>query len=275
MERILVLVNGSGPERATMEFACYIANLTHSRLIGLFLDAEPKNQTRASNIRGSKKEAVVNTVKLADRRKHLDDSKLSFQMFCDNHQLNCKPDVIELTNPEEIYLQSRFADLMIITADAEVVSEDEDIPSELATTVLKNAECPVFIAPLTFKEMNEIVFTYDGSPSSVFAIKQFTHLFPNLSELPVTFLEVNKDGSGDIRYKESITEYLADHYKYVNEMVLRGRPENELFSYFLEKKEVIVVMGSFGRMLISSIFHRSTATLLLKTTSLPVFISHQ
>lgn len=275
MERILVLVNDSGPNKATMEFACYLANLTHSKLTGLFTDAEPKDYLHTSHVCGSNKEAVLDTTAFADKRKHMDEAKLSFQRFCNNHQLNLKPDALEVKSTEDLYLQTRFADLLIITADAEVISENGDVPSELAITVLKNAECPVFIAPLTFKEMSEVVFAYDGSPSSVFAIKQFTYLFPQLSDLPVTFLEINKDYSDEIHFKESITEYLASHYKYVNQLVLKGRPEDELFSYFLEKKEVIVVMGSFGRKLFSSIFHRSTATLLLKTTSLPVFISHQ
>lgn len=274
MERILVLVNGSGPQGATMEFACYIANLTQSALTGIFYYPEPKEEN-PRGFGGHSKPVETDTIQLAETRKRLEDSKLSFTRFCDNHQLNLKPDTIEVRDLEDIRLHTRFADLLIITADAETTSEDDAVPTDFTTTILRNAECPVLMAPLTFKEISEIVFTYDGSVSSVFAIRQFTHLFPQFVDLPVTLLEVNKDYSDIVNYRESITKYLGTHYQYVNKLVLKGRPEDELFSYFLQKKDVLIVMGAFGRNFLSSIFHRSTATLLLKTTSLPVFISHQ
>lgn len=274
MERILVLVHGSGPQKATMEFACSIADLTQSKLTGLFIEPGCRKDLQASIICQSRHKEGVICLPGKERLAQKAESKLSFQRFCDNHQLKYSPDMIEVKTPADVYLQTRFADLLIITADAEVVSDDGDIPSEFATEVLKHSECAVFVAPLTYRKMKEIVFTYDGTSSSVFAIKQFTHLFPGLSDLPVTFLEIRSDDADDVNYKQSVTTYLHDHYKNVNQLVLKGRPEDELFSFFLDKQNLGVVMGSFGRKFFSSIFHRSTATLLLQTTGLPVFISH-
>jgi nucleotide-binding universal stress UspA family protein len=275
MERILVLVHDSGPHRATMEFACYLANLTRSKLTGLIMHPEFAQPSLILN--GCHSHREVNIEKFPDpsRLKHLADVKLSFENFCYNHQVACKPETIDVKSKEDIYLQTRFADLLIITADVEVVSEEEHLPSEFSTDILKHAECPVFIAPLTCKNISKIVFTYDGSASSVFAIRQFTHLFPQLSDLPVTFLEVNRQYTEEVNHKQSVLEYLNSHYKYIDKLILKGNPEDELFSYFLDKKDMVVIMGAFGRKFFSSIFHRSTATLLLQTTSLPIFISHQ
>lgn len=262
MERVLVLIDETGINRETMEFATYIANLTKSKLTAVFLE--------------SPSFTVHSDVPVAEQKaRSIGDMKMAFTRFCDNHQLGMKPELIEVTRLEDVYLQTRFADLIIINADTGATGDREVVPSHVATAVLKNAECPVFVAPLSCKPMNEIVFTYDGSPSSVFAIREFTHLFPEFSEMNATFLEVNPDFTSDINFKKSITDYLDSHYKYVSHLILKGSASDEIFAYLLDKKDVIVVMGSYGKKFLHSVFHRSTASLLLKTTTLPVFISHK
>jgi len=257
MERILVLVDPSGPQRETMEFACHIANLTQSKVTGLFFNPDVKSS------------------EIKSEEYHLQELKAAFNRFFDNHQILIKPETIEVKKLEDIYIQSRFADLLILTPDYGAKPDESILASENILNVLKHAECPVFVAPLTTKEPSEIVFTYDGSPSSVFAIKQFTQLFPELSELNVTLLEVKSDNSNAVDFRENINEYLRTHYRYVNQLVLKGEPEDELFSFLLDKKQMYIVMGAFGKHFMHSVLHRSTATLLLKTTALPVFISHK
>jgi hypothetical protein len=275
MERILVLIDPSGLERETMEFACYIANLTQSKVTGLFYNPEMKKQpaTAGEIRRGSYFEEQSG--KPDNGQYHLQELKTAFTRFCDNHQLLTKPDVIEVKHLEDIYLQSRFADLLILTPDYGAKPDESILASENILNVLKHAECPVFVAPLTAKEPSEIVFTYDGSASSVFAIKQFTQLFPQLSDLVVTLLEIKSENSNTVDFRENINEYLQTHYRYVSQLVLKGDPQDELFSFLIDKKQMYIVMGAFGKHFMHSILHRSTATLLLKTTALPVFISHK
>ena len=38
MENILLVINGSKADRNTVDFACYIANLTHSKLTAVFIE---------------------------------------------------------------------------------------------------------------------------------------------------------------------------------------------------------------------------------------------
>jgi nucleotide-binding universal stress UspA family protein len=141
--------------------------------------------------------------------------------------------------------------------------------------ILRNAECPVIVSPLNSDHIEEVVFAYDGSPSSVYAIKQFTHLFPQFEDKRLLFLEVNKDDSTEIMYKGKITDYLKMHYSSVGFHILHGDAANELLEYFVNKKNVIIVIGAFGRNAISSFFNRSTAHLLLEATGLPMFITHK
>lgn len=272
MERILVLVDPAGLDRETMKFACYIANLTQSRLTGLFFNPDAHQQLQ-------KTEAIHHSHSLStdviNQQHHLTELKTAFTQFCDNHQTISKPDVIDVKHVDDIYTQSRFADLLILTPDYGAMPDRSVLASENILNVLKQAECPVFVAPLSMKDLSEILFTYDGTASSVFAIKQFTQLFPELKDLVVTLLQVKSDYSDDIDFHEKIIEYLHTHYRFVNELVLKGNPDDELFSYLLDKKQMYVIMGAFGKHFMHSILHRSTATLLLKTTALPVFISHK
>jgi hypothetical protein len=83
------------------------------------------------------------------------------------------------------------------------------------------------------------------------------------------------DDSGAITNQKKITDYLKLHYSSIGYRVLHGKPEDELFSYFLEKKNTFLVLGAFGRSPVSSVIHRSAASLLLKTTTLPLFITHR
>lgn len=274
MERILVLVDQSGLDRETMRFACYIANLTQSKLTGLFYNPEMHNQLHSSSVIKGHQHADEQSYKTTQHF-HLAELKTAFTRFCDNHQILTKFETIEVERLEDVYLQSRFADLLILTPDYGAKPDESALASDNVLNVLKHAECPVFIAPLTAKEPSEIVFTYDGSSSSVFAIKQFTQLFPELNELPVTLLEVKPDYSSEVDFRENIDEYLKTHYRFVNHLVLKGNPEDELFSFLLDKKQMYIVMGAFGKHFMHSILHRSTATLLLKTTALPVFVSHK
>jgi hypothetical protein len=275
MERILVLIDPSGLERETMQFACYIANLTQSKLTGLFLNPDMQKQAAGAGVVRGGSHSNKQPGKIGDQHYHFEELKTAFTRFCDNHQVLCEPDTIDVNRLEDVYIQSRFADLLVLTPDYGAKPGESMLASENILNVLKHAECPVFIAPLTVKEPSEIVFTYDGSPSSVFAIKQFTMLFPQLSDLPVTLLEVKSDYSNDVDFREKINEYLHTHYRFVNQLILKGKPEDELFSFLLDKKQMYIVMGAFGKHFMHSILHRSTATLLLKTTALPVFVSHK
>jgi hypothetical protein len=274
MERILVLIDPSGLERETMQFACYIAHLTQSKLTGLFYNPQTNNQLHGAGAIKGRSNADKQSHE-ASEQFHLAELRTAFTRFCENHQILTKFDTVEVEHLEDVYIESRFADLLILTPDYGAKPDESVLASDNVLNVLKHAECPVFIAPLTAKEPSEIVFAYDGSPSSVFAIKQFTQLFPELNDLPVTLLEVKQDYSNDVNFRENINEYLNTHYRFVNQLVLKGKPEDELFSFLLDKKQMYIVMGAFGKHFMHSVLHRSTATLLLKTTAMPVFVSHK
>jgi nucleotide-binding universal stress UspA family protein len=150
----------------------------------------------------------------------------------------------------------------------------EGSPTEFVRDILKKAECPVIIAPESFEALDEIVFTYNGSASSVFAIKQFTYLFPQLHNKKVSIIQVNEAGEWRDPDKYKFKEWLKEHYTDLHFEALKGETEAKLLDYVFKRKNMFLVMGAYGRNALSQFFKSSHADLLINTVTQPIFIAH-
>lgn len=245
-----------------IDFGCYMAKLTHSRLTGLFLE-------------GLKEERPV--VAVAENGTVTVEANIHrFREAClcrETLSLIHRDRGVPLS---EVVAESRFADLIIVDAETAFSRKDAVVPGRFAKEVLRNAECPVLIAPYSCGEIDEIIFAYDGSPSSVYAIRQFAHLFPDLRNRPVKVISIRYDEELAIEEQFKMKEWLRAHFDDLHfEVRNAGGVSDQLFAYLIEKKNAIVVMGAYGRNEVSNFFRPSHANLLLKTVNLPIFIAHQ
>ncbi len=55
----------------------------------------------------------------------------------------------------------------------------------------------MILAPLSFEGIDEILFAYDGGKSALFSIRQFTSLFPELTDKKIIVLQVNEHAADD------------------------------------------------------------------------------
>ena len=140
--------------------------------------------------------------------------------------------------------------------------------------LLHDGACPVLLLRDGALDIEELIFTYNGTASSVYAIKQFTQLFPNLSDKLVTVLFVAENGTISIPEHDKIMSYLQYHYSKIGIRVLKGNPSFEITSFLRNKKTALVTFGAYGRSSLSRFFHPSEADHTLKTLKLPVFITH-
>jgi nucleotide-binding universal stress UspA family protein len=108
----------------------------------------------------------------------------------------------------------------------------------------------------------------------MFAIKQFTYLFPDLTKKKVTVLNVRSTVDEGVEDSFKMKGWMKEHYDEVEYVLLRGDPADQLFAYLLEKKNGIVVMGAYGRGMLSRFFKPSHARLIIKTVNMPIFIAH-
>jgi nucleotide-binding universal stress UspA family protein len=262
MEKILLALDADNIDIPAIEFACYVAALSRSKLRGVFIGGSQKVDYASQAA-----SAVVNASAEATPQPFFNENSQLFDNFCTNHCV--RSELMHLPSKHalaDLIAESRFADLIILKADTCF----QDQPSTFATDLLSGAECPVLVAPAAFNGIDEIIFAYDGSQSSVFAIKQFTYLFPRLSDKRAMLLEVTDSANGELTQKDKIRELLKAHYAGIGYHMLHGKANDELFAYLLHKKTSMVVMGAFGKKLIK----HSTASQLLKTIDCPFFITH-
>ena len=272
MERILIVMDAEKPAMHVVNFACKLASVMRWGLTAVLVDNIYKdNQPLATDIHGTHSfEAEVKPMVVAD-------TEQTVRLIRDR----CKKDhisvEISVTGGEpitEVLFNSKFADLLVLDPALDFYGNGDSIPSHFAAEILRFSECPVLLAPLQEAGINEIDFCYNGSASSVFAIKQFTYLFPAFCDKNVFLIEVKETAQKLERTERRMMEWLRVHYNEAEYVQLQGDPGNALFDYFFMKTNRLIVLGSYGRNLLSQLFKQSTAEKLIRMIDLPIFITH-
>lgn len=278
MKKILLAIDAEQIDTEAIDFACYIATQAHSALTGIFLENIEEQVPVLKMAYGMPYVESMVASDLPDyetKRMRCEENIRLFEQTCTNKGVRHHVHKISGSHPAKSLIEeSRFADLIIIKSEISFESRYESTPTHFVKEVLAAAECPVIIVPFKFNGIDQVVFTYDGSRSAVFAIKQFTYLFPELADKKAIVLQVNEENDVPVNEKEKLAEFLKVHYSGIGYQVVRGKAKDELFNYFLDKKSTLVVMGAFGRGWLSNLFKPSSAGVLLKSINLPFFIAH-
>lgn len=277
MEKILLVVFGSAPAANALEFACRLSGMSRSKLAGYFFESSqyavhPVMKT----VYGM---PYVETIVSADipdqevKRRKMEEHIRLFESTCDQKGIPASVHYLQEPIMEELIAESRFADLIVVDAAASYTLETKEEPTPFIKDLLAGSQCPVIIAPAANTPVDEIVFCYDGSPSALFAMKQFTYLLQELTDTKGTIVQVKK-GDPAPEEKKRAMAWLSRHFSYTDYVMLEGDPEDELITYLLKKKYIMVVMGAYGRNIVSRFFKHSHADLLIKTLAYPLFITH-
>jgi len=260
----------------TIEFSCYLARLTGSRLTGVFLEdllSEPAFEAY-QQVAQMQAGGITDTQAAAAKAEATDANIRLFRQACESRGVvpNIHRDRGIPLN--EVIKESRFADLVVVDAETSFTRERGPLPGKFVKDVLQESECPVIIAPYTFHAIDEVIFAYNGSASSVWAIKQFAYLFPELKQKKALIVDVKEKNDGAIEEQYKMKEWLRQHYNHVEIKVLTGDASDELFGYLIDKKNAIVVIGAYGRGWLSRLLKPSQARIIVKTVNLPLFITH-
>lgn len=277
MEKIVLAIDIHNMDMNAISFACYLSRITHSTLTAVFLD----NLVVEADVAISEAHAVVfvdsiSVREIKDSEDVLADKQKNIALFKEiTAQEGIRSYVIyEKGLPAvDIIAKSRFADVVIVDATTSFTRLQEGPPTRFIKDILHDAECPVIIAPEEFNGIDNIVFCYDGSKSSVFATKQFAYLFPELENNQAKVIYLDKGNDEAIEEKQALINYLNYHYKSAEFIHLEGDATEAFFYYLMKKKNDFVVMGAYGRGLLSSFFERD-ANKDTRTTSLPIFVAH-
>ena len=130
------------------------------------------------------------------------------------------------------------------------------------------------LVPEDYKLPNKVVLAYDGKPDSVFAIKQFTYLFPHFYTWETTLITI-EDESEPLPYQELIEELAAKHFSNLTLEVISTVSERAFSKSIGEKDETLLVAGAFGRSELSNLFKKSFLSDIIQEHKIPVFIAHR
>lgn len=279
MKKILLAVNAQKPGSKILEFAAYIGRMTNATLSIIFLENLVAEERIV--VRGLYGVTYLDWDIDEDNPEHkvkmqlIENNIQSYREACDLVGVHYSFQREAGQPSKTLVEESQFADLLIMDADLTFKKSDEDSPSKFVRHILEYAGCPVMITPANFHHINEVVFAYDESQSSLFAIRQFSYLFPAFSELPLRVIHVSKESSWDNEKKVKLDHLLKSYYSNITYQIRTGDAEDELLSYGLKLKDIVVVMGAYGRSQFSNFLHHSTAELVIKSNKHPIFITHK
>ncbi|MEI6950342.1 universal stress protein [Paraflavisolibacter sp. H34] len=275
MEKIIWVISSQGVRKEVLDFTCYLARLTRSRLTGLVLDNSAK-ETPAPQMERRDYFAATAEPGTDQQILKMDAGQCIrwFEEGCEQRGVRSETLCLKGEPAEVVLAESRYADLVLVDPGCSFKDTDEPLPSSFSRELFARAECPVIVLPCRFKGIDEVVFCYDGSRSSVFAMKLFTYLLPQLSDRKAVVLEVAEAPCPASLDKEKILDWLKGHYSVVSFEVETGNAGDELFTYFLRKQNLFIVMGAYGRGRLSQLFHESSADRVLRVVNLPLFIAH-
>jgi len=278
MEKILLAVDAIHPSNNALEFACYLSKVTKSKVTAVFLENLLGIETPVLYPADSMEVAAERiNFQLDDHSakvKFIENNIKRFKDACINREVTVNVTRDRGIPLKELINESRFADVMILEASITFFKLFDGTPSEFVKKVLSHSECPVIIAPETFEPIGELIFTYDGSASSLFAIKQFAHFFPQFKDRKVNIVQVTGDETPQDPAKYKFNKWLQAHYSDFHFEMLQGKSDDQLFEYLFLKKNVFIVMGAYGRNVLSRFFKHSRADLIIKTVTQPIFIAH-
>ncbi len=170
--------------------------------------------------------------------------------------------------------ETRYADMVVISEQLFCRGLIEDQPNLFMEEALRASECPVLVIPESFSSIDRIIVAFDGKKESVFALKQFSNLFPEYDELPIEFVYIKDEETDDVPDMDLLKEYTNAHYDAGNISKLHFHPGRSFTDWLKSKKNSLLISGSFSRSGASMLLRRSFVEDLIKNKAMPVFIAH-
>lgn len=277
MKKIIAAFDGLKYSKGTERFALFLAKKTSTHLVGVFLDdptytsynvyeaikTDGFSDPTLTRLEG--KDVMTRELAAEDFKKACEQEGIEFSLHHDRN--------IAI---QELKHESIYADLLIIGVKETLTHYKEKPPTNFIRDLLADTQCPVLLAPEKYKLPDKIILLYDGKPSSVYAIKMFSYLLPQLKYMNIEILTVNPEKrSLHLPDGRLMKEFMKRHFPNATYKVMKGFAEDEIVKYLkLQNENTLVVLGAYRRGAASRWFRESMADVLMKELRLPLFIAH-
>jgi len=277
MKKIIVALDGLKNSADMQHYAADIAKKSGSFLTGVFLDDFTHTSYKIYDL--ITKEGVSEK----ELRQYSEKDKLTRENAVGGFEKICSLAGIEynIHHDKNIALQELvhetiYADMLIINYHETFSKAEERAPTSFIRDMLPGAACPVLLLPGEYRPVEKLVLLYDGEPSSVYAIKTFSHLFATIKDLPTEVICVkNLYADSHLPDNRLMKEFTKRHFPDAGFTILKGHPQTEIIHYLKkEKKNTLVVLGAYKRGTVSRWVKESMADTLMREINTALFIAH-
>ncbi len=278
MKKYIAVFDGYKFSKSTLGYAIQLTQLAEAHLVGVFLDEFIYYTYDWNKIFATydNPEEVIKKLDAKDQTKR-DSAVKAFQQACTSAKISFSIHRDKKIALQELKHESMFADLVIINKNETFTRYTEKIPTRFIKNLLTDVQCPVLVVPKSFKSVDKIVLLYDGSPSSLYALKMFSYLSESLKQLPIEIFTVNDYLTADLRLPDNklMREFIKRHFPKARFTVVTGGAEEQILGYLRNHKEnELLVLGAYQRGELSRLFKKSMADILMKELETPLFIAH-
>ncbi|HNY54813.1 MAG TPA: universal stress protein [Chitinophagales bacterium] len=279
MKKIIVTIDALTYNEHALEYAIGIARRSGGMVLGVFLHDMSYIYADLPGIFDLVPVEYNNIIK----KQHEDHEKLElnlklFNERCNQENIKHKAHFHDGTDIVNFLVnESVFADILILDEHMSFTNAGAHQLSNFIVDVLEDAHCPVLVVPRKFELVDNVFLCYDGTPSSVHAIKMYSYLFPEWNEKPTTLVTFNSTSSNHLSSSENIKDLLHQHFSnLIFDVEHEKRAANAVLSFFkLYQENAFVVMGAYGRSQFSRLLKKSLANTIIKEIKVPVFITHE
>ncbi len=270
MKKILLAFNGSHFSKAAFEFAEKLNEKNPVLLTGAFLP-----QVDYANLLSYREGGSAEPLVEDENSDAVKENIKRFETYCIKNGIEYRvhKDFSDFALPE-LKKETRFADLLIISGQTFYNHASSEGPDEYLKETLHGVECAVIVVPEKFDFPETNILAYDGSASSVYAIRQFAYLFPELTANKTILIYVNEKEGDELPDEVNIEELAARHFSDLALSRVQADPKKYFSDWLHEKSNSILISGAFGRSDFSRWFRKSFVAEIIKEHQLPVFITH-
>jgi nucleotide-binding universal stress UspA family protein len=278
MKKIIAAIDGLKFSQSTTDYAIQLAGQMNAHLVGIFLDDFSYHSYKIYELvhsEGGIPEEKIERCEEQDKENRQDAAK-RFEMDCKRAGLNYSIHHDKNIAIHELLHESIYADLLVVDSKETLTYYEENLPTRFIRDLLVNVECPVLVVPQTVKSIKKIVLLYDGEPSSVYAIKMFSYMFPSLKDIETEVLSVKTvNQTMHIPDNRLMKEFTKRHFPDAVYTVLKGLPDIEIINHLkYNNQNELIVLGAYRRGMVSRWFRPSMADALMQKLRSPLFIAH-
>lgn len=273
MKKILLPLEGTAYHRELLDFVATLNDRSKVMLAAALLpEADYAQLWSASG--GAGEQGYTPADQVDDKQVIHNGARL--KRYCQEHSIACRvqEDRFDLAI-KALLRESRFADLLLLSSGHFFEAVEDRQPNAYMKEVLHLAECPVLLLPEKPALPGELILAYDGSASSVYAIRQFAYVFPEFNRLKTTLVFIGEDENSEMPEETFIREWGEQHFRNFRALRLRMRTDRFYDTWLDMMKDPWLVAGAFGRSDMSRVFHHSFINRLITAHRVPLFIAHK